>query len=825
MSSVKALDELVNGWETAYLRGEDLPAEELCGGRLELLESLRALIAVRRAKVEALRQNSTTVIEPPARPSVHGFEILERLGVGAVGEVWKAWQPALKRHVAIKFMRREALADQQAVQRFRQEAKAVAQLQRAEIVQIYDVCIPEDGRPPYLVLEYVAGGTLAQKLTGEPWAPKEAAAFIEEIARAMHVVHRRGIVHRDLKPANILLQKSEDRKQRTEDKGQKTEDREQKEAESSPGSSVLCPLSSVLFPKITDFGLAKRYERLPGASTTFERTQTGLILGTPNYMAPEQARGETSKIGPPADVHALGAILYEMLTGRPPFRAANHLDTLLLVIHTEPVPVRELQPPVPRDLESICLKCLRKEPELRYTSAGALAEDLRRFQVGEPVQANPVSSLEKVFRWGRRHLIAVSLATAALLLLLINLIAAHLSARAARAEAEHFQELAAAAENQRQLAAREKAEADQRAAVLQAQLGAVQLARVALLADSDPARALAVLRDAAIFPPDKRDAAWHFYDHLATCNTAIPWRAAWLDAGNAARQTLLGHQDAVLALALSADGKTLASGGADRVIRLWDLTDFREIAALPPQKRPVVALAFCGHARVLASCAGEGVVGRWQGLAGTPLESLGEDRKGAVAVVVAARGSLLAVGYDDAAVALWDASSETLLRTLAAHGQAVTALAWSPDGKTLASAGADRKLKLWNVENGEPQGNALDLGQAPGAIAWSPDGKVVAVADGATIQLWHTGDRKVIGVLRGHSGDVRALAFSADGKIVASAGADGTIKLWEVGTGVERATIPAHGGGATAVLFGGDGRLLVSAGADGTIKLWIVGGR
>lgn len=287
-----------------------------------------------------------------------GYEILEELGRGGMGVVYKARELALKRLVALKMILGGESADADQLVRFQREAEAAAKLQHPNIVQIHHIG-EHEGRP-FFSLEFVEGGSLARKLQGTPLLPQEAAILVEILARAMQVAHRSGIVHRDLKPANILL--------------------------SSDGT-----------PKITDFGLAKRLEEDQG------HTQTGAILGTPSYMAPEQAEGKTQALGPLVDGYALGAILYELLTGRPPFRGASVLETLEQVRSTEPVPPTRLQPKVPRDLETICLKCLEKLPTRRYSQSGELAADLRRFLDGEPIQARPASWIERGVKWAKRR--------------------------------------------------------------------------------------------------------------------------------------------------------------------------------------------------------------------------------------------------------------------------------------------------------------------------------------------------------------------------------------------------------------------------------------
>src|SRR5262245_17395878 len=357
--------------------------EEVCGSCPELLPEVRrrwqemrcvqAELAALFPTADAVAGAGATAGSPPDAnpPSIPGYEVEAVLGRGGMGVVYRARHLRLNRPVALKMLLAGDCAGPSDRARFQREAEAVAGLRHENIVQVYDVG-EQDGRP-FFTMEIVPGGSLAEKLAGVPQPAREAAALVVTLAEAVGAAHQGGIVHRDLKPSNVLL--------------------------TADGT-----------PKISDFGLARRLE-------SGERlTQSGAIVGTPSYMAPEQARGRAPALGPPVDIYALGAILYELLTGRPPFRGETAADTVLQVISQDPVPPSRLNARVPRDLETICLKCLHKEPPRRYASAAALAGDLRCFLHGEAIAARPEGRLERFVRGARRRPTLVVGLTAGVLL-------------------------------------------------------------------------------------------------------------------------------------------------------------------------------------------------------------------------------------------------------------------------------------------------------------------------------------------------------------------------------------------------------------------------
>jgi WD40 repeat protein/serine/threonine protein kinase len=800
---------------------------------------------------------------PPT--SVPGYEILGVLGRGGMGVVYKARQLRLNRIVALKMILAGAHAAASEVARFRTEAEAVAQVQHPNIVQIYEVG-EHEGRP-YFSLEFVEGGSLEQKTAGAPQPPRQAAELLDTIARAMHVAHQCGIIHRDLKPANILLQGKT-----TTDATDQTDKKKSK-----PSSSVLSVPSVVeLVPKISDFGLAKRLDVESG------QTASGSVLGTPSYMAPEQALGKIRELGPATDIYALGAILYELLTGRPPFRAESAWDTLAQVINEEPIPPTRLCARVPRDLQTIALKCLQKDPVKRYPSALALADDLRCFLDGKPITTRPVSLVERGWRWCRRNpAVAALLALIALFLVGGSVAAWSLAIYAAgkatwaltekqRADeaAQRADDKAKEAEKSAKLASDKELEARNSATLAERQkqrvrrhlyVAQVNLAQAALNeARVGELRRLLTAGEQEF--GDLRSFEWYYLHHLSAdpqlalkghthgvTNVAFSadgdflatagedgtvkvWqlsvdrdgRKFWDPARNPEPLTLQGHSDAVRLVVFSRDGKRLASASEDHTVKVWDLPPPAERSGLTKPLEAVATLS--GHTAAVRS------------------------------VAFRPDGKVVVSGSADRTVRVWDVAGGTELHRLTGHRYGVTCVAFSPDGKHLASGSEDKQVKVWDAETGKEIHTFAGPRRWVTGVAFSPDGKqlVSAGLDG-TVRVWdwQTSGEPIALVCRG---PVRNVTFSPEGRYVAAVNLDQTVQVWDLATNKELRTLEAqpgllrtgdfsadgqllasvifgrpeprtptlygHKGPIQTVAFSPDGALLASGGGDNTVKLW-----
>lgn len=757
-------------------------------------------------------------------PVVPEFEILEELGRGGMGVVYKARQTSLNRIVALKVLKGGLFANPEQQARFRSEAELIARLQHPNIVQVYTVgthksVLGEAFAAPFFVQEYVDGGNLAQWLADRPQPPSEAAHFIEVLARAVQYAHEHGIVHRDLKPGNILVQAGQPGESITEDFEQpaaaKTVRLElgAKQVKGTPRRSMRS-----LIPKITDFGLAKELTADGSALT-----QDGTVLGTPEYMAPEQAFG-SGGVGPAADIYALGVILYEMMTGRLPFEGANQLETLEQVRMLEPVPPSRLQPKTPSDLQTICLKCLNKDPKKRYLSALELAEDLRRFQRGEPIRARSIGVLERGWRWARRRPAISAMALLVALILIASvcgLTAAWIHALTGWKEAVRQRQQAIkeqfVAEEQGQRARDAQGVAERRREEAESTLYFSRIAQARLESRLSNIAAGRRILDLCVPGPDdkidRRGWEWHYLLGLHHADLlTIPEP----------------HLICVSSVCFSPDGRYLLTAGGSPFgtqppdkVRIWSAfgRDAGECVREFPHPRRLdrASFALCGQRVVWSGI--DCSLGIGDVASGEILETW-HLPDGFHPATWSSDGSRYASSDKNGEIRVWETASDRQLLATKVGNWGPLALTFSPDGRQLAANGGT--LRLLDIAAAKELFSYPLNGEGNCRPAFSPDGRLLAVGTNhGVVRVCDPANRQLVTSLSGHAGGVLVVAFSPSGLQLATAGADQSVRLWDLQTGSELLQFRGQQGRVSCLSFHPSGRYLASGGEQPSdVKLW-----
>ncbi len=717
------------------------------------------------------------------------YELLEEIARGGMGVVYRARQLSLNRVVAVKVVLHGAFSSPGHVRRFRTEAEATATLRHPNIVSVYEV--GQYNGHHFLSMEYVEGSNLAELVREQPLPARQAAQYVKAIAEAVHHAHQRGVLHRDLKPSNILLDGFDQ-------------------------------------PRVTDFGLAKILDQ------DAELTASGEVLGSPNHMAPEQAAGDFSKITALSDIYSLGSILYQLLTGRPPFQGGTLAELLARVQTAEPVPPRQLNPSVPADSQSICLKCLQKEPNRRYASAQALADDIGRFLDQKPVLARPVSGIERAWLRCRRRPVLAALTGALALAVLCGLAGIIWQWRRA--------EFHAAGERRQRLAA------EANAARTRLNLYAADAAFAAqAIQDGDYGLARRTLDD--LRPredePDLRGFEWRYLWNLSRCDQLA---------------TLTGHKWIVTCATFSPDGKQIVTGGMSGEVRVWDVATHECLREFSPDTHSLWAASFTPDGKTLMLAGTHGIqfwntetwriINHFSG----KLASLSGDgntvaisesspfyfeEAGAVRILnwrtgetlrqfsqpgrrpaLSPDGHRLAVAGAARDILLWDADSGELLRTLPTE-RSVWSLNFSPDGRRLVSTGWAGDALVWDLgSDAAPHtisANHLNLW----SVLFSPDGSMIlTTSSDQTARLWDAVTLEPKAVLHGHANEVWCAAFSRDGKMLATGGKDQNVMLWQPEFAIQKAAIPYENESKPIFSPAGEHLFAVQPGGTARGKVW-----
>jgi len=771
---------------------------KICGDDKELRAEVDALLKAHDEAGDFLKVPNVTLdtspsIESPGTKIGH-YELLELIGEGGMGLVYLAQQKEpVKRKVALKIVKL-GMDTRQVVARFEAERQTLALLEHPNIAHVFDAGTTDSGRP-YFVMEYVKGRSITRYCDDKKLCIEKRLELFRQVCEGIHHAHQKGIIHRDIKPSNIVVSVQDDK-------------------------SV---------PKIIDFGIAKAITQPLTEKTSY--TEHGQLLGTPEYMSPEQADMAYQDVDTRSDIYSLGVLLYELLTGATPFDAKRLREGG--IDHIQQV-IREEEPRTPsarltslgdkakavaerrrtqiitltrrlhRELEWIPMKAMRKDRTRRYRSASELADDIQNYLTGTPLIAGPESTVYRARKFVRKH--AGSVATAALLLLVIILGLVASIVMGCRAEQARQHEATARKQVQQALVRAENAEkaAKEKTEELRRSLyvNSIQLAE-AKYGEANMRRVRELLEAC---PEDLRGWEWYRISHIS----------------DQSRATLRGHDDWVGSIAIRPDGNHIISGSGDGTIKVWDAENSDELMTLRGHSDWISSLGYCPDGKRIISASQDKTIKVWDAATGAELLSLAGHEAPFLSAVFSPDGERIVSGSMDKTIKIWDAANGAEVMTLRGHSDVVNSVAFSPNGKRIASGSADRTIKIWDAATGVELMTLRGHTGRIKSVAFSPDGRRIVSAgnNDATIKIWDSATGAELMTLRGHDGWITSTAFSPDGKRIISGSGDNTIKVWDSATGAELTTLRGHGGWIHSIAFSPDGKRIVSGSGDNTIKVW-----